>query len=91
MFEYFVLALFSSTLPIASKTYLVDIGLLNFNDFKKIISNQTDMAILVQEILELSVNVVNELNDDFEGDYLIEHDDLEDLDILMESFHKSLK
>ncbi len=66
-------------LSILTKSYLQDIELLSFNEFKSIINQQIDVAIHIQEILELPITVANELHDDFEGGYDFHADDEEDI------------
>ena len=70
-------------LSILTKSYLQEIGLLAFSEFKSIIHQQVDVAIHIQEILELPITVVNELHDDFEGGYDFHADDEDDLAYLM--------
>jgi hypothetical protein len=53
--------------------------LLDFNEFKTIITTQKKLAVFIPEILELSVNITNELNDDFEGGYDFGLDDQDDI------------
>jgi hypothetical protein len=67
-------------LPLTTKMYLEDIALIEFSEFKGVITSTNNLSIYLQEILELSVNVTNELNGDFEGgyDFGIE-DDQEDI------------
>lgn len=77
------ITLLSEQLPLVSRTYLKDIGLLNFDDFKGIVNQQDEINIYLQEILELPITVVNELNNDFEGGYDF-HDDDEDLSFLFD-------
>jgi len=66
-------------LSIPTKSYLQEIELLDFAEFKSIINQQIDVAIHIQEILELPVTVFNELNDDFEGGYDFHADDEDDI------------
>ena len=59
--------------------FLLGISLLQFSEFKTIIKAQKNLPMYIPEILELSVNVTNELNDDFEGGYdfgLSDEDDI---------------
>ncbi len=70
-------------LSIPTKSYLQEIELLDFTEFKGIIKQKNDIAIYVQEILELPVTIVNELNDDFEGGYDFHADDEDDLAYLI--------
>jgi hypothetical protein len=62
-----------------TKDYLQEMSLLDFTEFKTIITSQKNMAMYIPEILELSVNVTNELNDDFEGGYDFGFDDEDDI------------
>ncbi|MEO9944115.1 hypothetical protein [Paraglaciecola sp.] len=73
---------FAEQQPSGTKTFLNESALLEFNEFKTIISSQQNIDIYIPEILELSVNLTNELNDDFEGGYDFGMDDLDDLDFL---------
>lgn len=73
------IAKFTKQLPILSKSYLQEIGLLGFNELKRIINQQGDVSIYIQEILELPITVANELNDDFEGGYDFHADDEDDI------------
>jgi len=66
---------FVKQLPILTKEYLQEIGLLDFNELKSMVNQQTDITIYLQDILELSLTVANELNDDFEGGYDFHLDD----------------
>jgi hypothetical protein len=66
-------------LPLLSKEYLVDVGLLDFNELKGIIKQHTNISVYMPEILELPITVANELNGDFEGGYDFHADDDEDL------------
>ena len=66
-------------LSILTKSYLQEIDLLSFSEFKSIINQQIDVAIHIQEILELPIIVANELNDDFEGGYDFHADDEDDI------------
>ena len=66
-------------LSIPTKNYLQELDLLNFTEFKGIINQQSDIAIYIQEILELPITVANELNDDFEGGYDFHADDEDDI------------
>jgi hypothetical protein len=70
-------------LSILTKSYLQEIELLDFAEFKGIINQQIDVAIHIQEILELPITVANELHDDFEGGYDFHADDEDDLAYLM--------
>lgn len=74
---------FTEQLPVSTKDYLQEIGLLDFTEFKDIINQQGDMSIYIQEILELPITVANELNDDFEGGYDFHLDDDDDLAYLL--------
>jgi hypothetical protein len=64
---------------VATKNFLQDSLLLDFSEFKTIITAKKNLAIYIPEILELSVNVTNELNDDFEGGYDFGLDDQDDI------------
>lgn len=66
-------------LSILTKSYLQEIDLLGFSEFKSIINQQVDVAIHIQEILELPITVLNELHDDFEGGYDFHADDEDDI------------
>jgi hypothetical protein len=70
-------------LSILTKSYLQEIDLLDFSEFKSIINQQIDVAIHIQEILELPITVANELHGDFEGGYDFHADDEDDLAYLM--------
>jgi hypothetical protein len=70
---------FSVCQPVSTKSYLEETSLLDFIEFKTIITSQKNVAMYIPEILELSVNVTNELNDDFEGGYDFGLDDQEDI------------
>jgi hypothetical protein len=70
---------FVDSQQVITKIFLQDSSLLQFNEFKKIIESQKNLAIYIPEILELSVNVTNELNDDFEGGYDFGLDDQNDI------------
>ena len=70
-------------LSILTKNYLLEIDLLDFTEFKSIINQQIDVAIHIQEILELPLTVENELLDDFEGGYDFDADDEDDLAAFM--------
>jgi hypothetical protein len=70
---------FSENQSVNTRDFLEESSLLDFNEFKTIISSQQNMAMYIPEILELSVNVTNELNDDFEGGYDFSMDDEEDI------------
>jgi hypothetical protein len=73
---------FSQQLPILTKEYLQEVGLLDFNELKDVINEPIDISIYIQEILELPITVANELNDDFEGGYDHHLDDEDDLAFL---------
>ncbi|MEI6894688.1 MAG: hypothetical protein V5789_08665 [Colwellia sp.] len=66
-------------LPLITKTYLQEIALFDYIEFKSIIKQQIDISILIQEILELPITVAVELNDDFEGGYDFHTDDDDDI------------
>ncbi|MEP0354637.1 MAG: hypothetical protein ABJH06_16425 [Paraglaciecola sp.] len=68
--------------PSGTRSFLNESALLEFNEFKTIIASKQNIDIYIPEILELSVNLTNELNDDFEGGYDFGMDDLDDLDFL---------
>jgi hypothetical protein len=70
---------FTEQLSVLTKTYLQDINLLDFIEFKGVINQQENVSIYIQEILELPITVVNELNDDFDGGYDFHADDEDDL------------
>ena len=70
-------------LSILTKNHLLEIDLLDFTEFKSIINQQIDVAIHIQEILELPLTVENELLDDFEGGYDFDADDEDDLAAFM--------
>ncbi|MBL4765999.1 MAG: hypothetical protein JKX67_12130 [Colwellia sp.] len=70
---------FSQQLPLLTKEYLQEIGLLDFNELKGIINQQVNISIYIPEILELPITVANELNDDFEGGYDFHADDEDDI------------
>ncbi|PKG80808.1 hypothetical protein CXF85_22130 [Colwellia sp. 75C3] len=70
-------------LSVLTKSYLQEIALLDFSEFKNIIAQQIDVAIHIQEILELPITIANELHDDFEGGYDFHADDEDDLAYLM--------
>ena len=70
---------FTQQLPLLSREYLQDVGLLDFNEFKGIINQQVNISIYIPEILELPITVANELNEDFEGGYDFHADDEEDI------------
>ena len=57
------------SLPLTTRIYLEDIGLITFSEFKGVTASTNNLSIYLQEILELPVTVTNELNDDFEGGY----------------------
>ena len=70
---------FTDQLPLLTQTYLQEIGLLDFSELKGIINQQVDVGIYIQEILELSLTVANELNEDFEGGYDFHADNEDDI------------
>ena len=70
---------FAETQSVSTKNYLQESSLLDFNEFKSIITSQKKLSVYIPEILELSVNLTNELNDDFEGGYDFGIDDQEDI------------
>jgi len=73
------IASLSEQLPLITKEYLQEIGLLDFNELKGIINQQVDISIYIPEILELPITVANELNGDFEGGYDFHADDEDDI------------
>lgn len=73
---------FAEQQPSGTRSFLYECALLEFNEFKTIISSQQNIDIYIPEILELSVNLTNELHGDFEGGYDFGMDDLDDLDFL---------
>jgi|TARA_B110000090_G_scaffold200789_1_gene242131 hypothetical protein len=73
------IASFTQQLPLATKEYLQGIGLLDFNELKGIVNQQADIAFYLQDILELSLTVANELNEDFDGGYDFHLDDENDI------------
>ncbi len=70
-------------LSVLTRSYLQEIDLLAFSEFKGIINQQIDVGIHIQEILELPITVANELHGDFEGGYDFHADDEDDLAYLM--------
>ena len=70
---------FTENQSLSIKEFLQETSLLDFSEFITIITAQTNLAMYIQEILELSVNVTNELNDDFEGGYDFGADDQADI------------
>jgi hypothetical protein len=70
---------FTQQLPLLSREYLQDVGLLDFNELKGIINQQVNISIYIPEILELPITVANELNEDFEGGYDFHADDEDDI------------
>jgi hypothetical protein len=66
-------------LPLLTKKYLQEIGLLDFNELKGIINQQVNISIYIPEILELPITVANELNEDFDGGYDFHADDEDDI------------
>ena len=66
-------------LSIPTRSYLQEVELLVFSEFKAIIKQQTDIATFIQEILELPIILLVELNDDFEGGYDFHADDEDDI------------
>jgi hypothetical protein len=70
---------FKENQSVSINIFLQDMSLLDFSEFKNIIKSQTKLAIYIPEILELSVNLINELNDDFEGGYDFGLDDQDDI------------
>lgn len=74
-----VIVQFTAQLSVVTKSYLQDIDLLNFTEFKSIINQEIDIDIYIQEILELPITVANELYGDFEGGYDFHADDEDDI------------
>lgn len=74
---------FTEQLPVSTKDYLQEIGLLDFIELKEIMNHQNDISLYIQEILELPITVANELNGDFEGGYDFHLDDDDDLAYLI--------
>ena len=70
---------FTLQIPLLSREYLQDVGLLDFNELKGIINQQVNISIYIPEILELPITVANELNEDFEGGYDFHADDEDDI------------
>ncbi|MDX2368471.1 MAG: hypothetical protein QNK36_08730 [Colwellia sp.] len=70
---------FTQKLPLLTREYLQEIGLLDFNELKGIIDQQVNISIYIPEILELPITVANELNEDFEGGYDFHADDEDDI------------
>jgi len=66
-------------LPVVTRAYLQENGLLDFSELKGILEQQADVSIFLPEILELPITVANELNGDFEGGYDFHADDEDDL------------
>ena len=73
------IAIFTEKLPLLTKEYLVDVGLLDFNELKGIIKQHVNISVYMPEILELPITVVNELTGDFEGGYDFHADDEDDI------------
>jgi hypothetical protein len=73
------IASFTGQLPILTRDYLQEIGLLDFRDLKGIINQQDSISIFIQEILELPITVANELQNDFDGGYDFHAGDEEDI------------
>ncbi|WP_057830765.1 hypothetical protein [Colwellia sp. TT2012] len=76
-------------LSIPTRSYLQEIELLDFTEFKSIINQQTDISIFIQEILELPITLAAELNDDFEGGYDFHSDDEDDIAYLRPDVEES--
>ena len=72
-------SVFAENQQLTIRNFLLDTSLLQFSEFKTIIKAQKKLPIYIPEILELSVNVTNELNDDFEGGYDFGLDDQDDI------------
>ncbi|MGJ8692530.1 MAG: hypothetical protein ACSHW0_08610 [Thalassotalea sp.] len=73
------ITLFTRQLPVLAKGYLQESGFLTFTELKGIVNQNTNIAIYMQEILELPITVANELNGDFEGGYDDHADDDDDI------------
>lgn len=73
------IASLTKQLPLLTKEYLQEIGLLDFTELKGIINEQTNISLYIPEILELPITVANELNGDFEGGYDFHADDEDDI------------
>jgi hypothetical protein len=74
---------FTQKLPLLTREYLQEIGLLDFNELKGIIDQQVNISIYIPEILELPITVANELSGDFEGGYDFHADDEDDIAYLL--------
>jgi hypothetical protein len=70
---------FTEKLPLLTREYLQEVGLLEFSELKGIIEQQVNISIYIPEILELPITVANELNEDFEGGYDFHADDEDDI------------
>ncbi|WP_019026866.1 hypothetical protein [Colwellia piezophila] len=70
-------------LSIPTRSYLQEIELLNFSEFKSLINQQADISIFIQEILELPITLAAELHGDFEGGYDFHADDEDDIAYLI--------
>ena len=70
---------FTQQLPLLTREYLQEEGLLDFNELKGIIKQQVNISIYIPEILELPITVAHELNEDFEGGYDFHADDEDDI------------
>jgi hypothetical protein len=70
---------FTQQLPLLTREYLLEVGLLDFNELKGIIDQYVNIAIYIPEILELPITVANELHEDFEGGYDFHADDEDDI------------
>ena len=70
---------FAEKQPVSTKNYLQESSLLEFSEFKSIITSRKKVALYIPEILELSVNLTNELHGDFEGGYDFGLDDQDDI------------
>lgn len=73
------IAAFTEKLPLLTREYLQEVGMLDFNELKGIIDQQVNISIYIPEILELPITVANELNEDFEGGYDFHADDEDDI------------
>jgi hypothetical protein len=70
---------FAEKQPVSTRNYLYESSLLDFSEFKAIITSQKNVAVYLPDILELSVNLTNELHGDFEGGYDFGLDDQDDI------------
>ncbi|MFT6919372.1 MAG: hypothetical protein ACJA2G_002007 [Cognaticolwellia sp.] len=70
---------FTEKLSRLTKSDLQALALLDFTELKGIIHQQENIAVYIQEILELPITVANELNGDFDGGYDFHADDEDDI------------